>query len=855
VTVDRLFSLRFRASFRHLTRHPWQIVLTVMGVALGVAVMVSLDLAIQSSRAAFQVSQETVTGRASHQVRGGATGLPNELPARLSTEAGLRFLAPVIEGYGYHPEHPDRLLHVLGIDPISEGPFRPFLAGTPGAGSLDGTRLLTEPGSVLLSRETAEGLGVGEGDEFSLQVGGRTAGMTVIGILEAEDEWSRRGLRDLLIVDLAEGQELLDRPGRLDRIDLLIDEADEDEMLSRVEALLPPGATVEPAGDRTRSMQEMIRAFDLNLTALSLLGLIFGVFLIYNTMTFSVIQRRPVFGTLRALGVTRGEILKGILAEAAILGAAGAIVGILLGILLGRGLVGLVTRTINDLYFVVSVEGLALPPDVLLRGGLLGFAATLLATLPPALEATTVQAREALMRSTVESQVRKLLPRAARVGCAMLLTGTALLLLTERSIVAAFAGLFSIILGAALIVPVATIGMAGISRPLLRRTFGIIGGMAARGVVTSMSRTAPAVAALVVAVSVTVGLGIMIESFRGSVVRWLDVTLQADLYISAPSVVSARPGGELPPGFVQAVPSTPGIAGVSTYRGSEFTSGYGLTRLVALDLHPLGEDVLDFLSGGGPEALTLFRAGEGALISEPFSFRHDLQPGDTVSLPADTGVVPFPILGVFRDYGSEAGTVMIGRTAWDREWGDPAVTSLAVFLEDGQSPEETAALLTRLAGPDAPVIIRQNRELRALSLEVFDRTFEVTRVLRLLAFLVAFIAVLSALMALQLERTRELGVLRANGMTPAQGRGLIILQTGLMGTISGILALPVGFALAWIMIGVVNRRSFGWTIDMQVSAGLPAQALLLALSGALLAGVYPAWKLSRTSPSEALKEG
>jgi len=847
--------LRRRATSRHLTRHPWQLLLTILGVALGVAITVSLDLAIQSSREAFRISRETVTGRATHAVHGGATGLPDHLPGQLAAELGIRSIAPVVEGYATHIDHPDRVLRILGIDPFSEAPFRPLLAGEPGADSgFDGTRLLVDRGAVLLSRETAADLGVAVGDAFSISAAGRGRQLRVLGILDPEDEWSRTGLRDLLIVDIAEAQELLGRAGRIDRVDLLLMPQDEERLLREVTAMLPPEASLEAAGDRTVTMQQMTRAFDLNLTALSLLGLIFGAFLIYNTMTFSVVQRRPLFGTLRAMGVTRGELLRGILGEAALLGLAGATGGILLGILLGQGLVRLVTRTINDLYMAVSVDALTIPPEVLLRGGLLGLGVTLLATLPPAWEATTVSPGDALRRSAVESRVRELVPRAAGGGLLLLGMGALLLHFTERSIEAAFTGLFAIILGMALLVPLATVAMAHLIRPSVRRVTGVIGGMAVRGVVTSLSRTAPAVAALVVAVSVTVGLGIMIESFRGSVVRWLDVTLQADLYVSPPSVVSARAGGELPPGLVETARSHPQVEGVSTYRGTEFATGYGWTRLVALDLHPLGRDAFDFPGGEGEAEIEQFRAGEGVLISEPFAFRHALAVGDTVRLPSEVGTLALPVLAVFRDYGSELGTVMLARVTWDRGWTDDAVTSLGLFLSDGADPSMVAADLHRSTGPDSPVVIRENRELRSRSLEVFDRTFEVTRVLRLLAFLVAFIAVLSALMALQLERSRELGVLRATGMSIRQGWGLVTGQTIIMGAISGVLAVPMGLVLAWLMIHVVNRRSFGWTVAMDIGGGALLQAVLLGLAGAVLAGIYPAWKMSRTSPSEALAE-
>ena len=846
-----------RSSRRHLFRHPWQLLLTVLGVSLGVAITVSLDLAIQSSREAFRVSSETITGRATHQVLAGPSGLSDTLPARLRIEGGFRALAPVVEGWGVHPDDPTRPLRILGVDPFQEGPFRPFLGGGP-AGGLDGGLLVATAGAAFVAEATARRLGLEEGDPLPLRLVGGDRDLRVAGLLQVEDRLTRQGMGDLVVVDVAEAQDLLGRVGFLDRMDLIL--PDGAAGAARLEALaryLPSDAQVIPAGAREQTMEQMVRAFDLNLTALSLLGLVFGVFLIYNTMTFSVVQRRRLFGTLRALGVTRAQLLRQVLAEALVLGGVGAILGTALGVMLGRGLVRLITRTINDLYFVVSVEGLSLPPGVLLKGVALGVVATLLASLPPAWEATTVSPREALARSTVESRVRALLPQAALAGLLLLGLGLGLLLLTSRSLGAAFAGLFAVLVGMALLVPGASVVVLGWIRPVLVRIGGVLGGMAARGVVTSMSRTAPALASLVIAVSVVVGLGVMIQSFRGSVVRWLDVTLQADVYISPPGVVSNRLEGRLPLALVEIARTLPGVDGVSTYLSYEqMTPEYGMARFVALGLDPRGERSLDLLAGGGRspgparEALfQLFRAGEGVLISEPFAFRHRLGVGDEVVLPVGKTL---PVLGVFRDYGSEMGTVMVAAPVW----GEEALTSVALFLspEVRGDPGRMEALEMALReGAGVPMTIRSNQELRSLTLEVFDRTFEVTRVLRLLAFVVAFIAVLSALMALELERAREIGVLRASGMTPRQTWGLVSAQTGLMGILAGVLALPVGWMLAAVMIHVVNRRSFGWTLEMEVGFALPIQAVGLALAGAVLAGLYPAWRMSRTSPAEALR--
>ncbi len=405
---------------------------------------------------------------------------------------------------------------------------------------------------MFLGTQLATDLGLEVGDTLPVGREGRSAALAVAGVLVPSGELSRRAIRDLLIMDVSLAQDLFVMNGRLTWIDLILPEGEAGDRLAvDLAAHLPPGARILETGARSDGLSQMIRAFDLNLTALSLLALIFGMFLIYNTMTFSVVQRRTLFGSLRALGVTRREILGVVLGEAALLGLLGTILGLMLGIVLGRGLVGLVTRTINDLYFVLSVERLSIPPSALIKGAAMGMGATLLASLPPALEATLSPPRATLTRSVLEERARRAVPRAAKIGTGMLLAGFLCLIIPSRSILLSFAGLFGVVMGLALWTPLTTSILIRTLAPTLRRVVGILGVMAARGVVTAMSRTAPALAALVVAVSVTVGLGIMITSFRATVVRWLDGTLQADIYVSVPGLVSSRPQGTLDPGLVE----------------------------------------------------------------------------------------------------------------------------------------------------------------------------------------------------------------------------------------------------------------------------------------------------------------
>jgi putative ABC transport system permease protein len=849
-----------RSALRHALGHPWQLALSVLGVALGVAVVVGIDLASDSANRAFALSTEAITGRTTHQVFGGPAGLPDEAYRALVVEAGVRPAAPVVEGFAAVPGRAGTTLRVLGIDLFAEPPFRAYLAfGTGpaarGASPPDLSAWLTRDGAVALSPSTARALGLAPGGTLEIETGGTRRTLVLAGLIEPGDELARRALEGLVLADVATAQELLGLTGRLTRIDLIVpDGAAGEAALARARAALPPGATLVRAAARTASMQSMTGAFRLNLAALSLLALVCGAFLIYNAMTFSVVQRRPQIGRLRALGVTRREILGSVLGEAAGIGLAGTALGLLLGIVLGRGLVVLVTQTINDLYFVLTVREAIVSPGPLLKGAALGLAGTLLAALAPALEATAVPPVTVLSRSAVETRLRRGLPALTGAALGLLALAALLLAIPTRSLPVAFGGVFAVILGCALLTPaVVLLAARALARPATR-LFGILGGMAARGVAAGLSRTGVATAALMIAISVAVGVGVMIASFRQTVIRWLDYSLAPDVYVTAPSTIGSRSETPLDPALVAALRDAPGVAAAHTLRGTELETADGPLRVVAIAMTERGHRAFSFKEGR-PEAIwPAFERGGAVIVSEPFAFRRGIGAGGTVTLPTDRGPRDFPVAGVFYDYGSDQGAVMMARATWDAAFDDRGVNALGLFAAAGQDPDALAEALRARVPAGQEVVIQSQRAIKRISLEIFDRTFMITAVLRFLAFVVAFVAVLSALMALQLEKSRELGVLRANGLTPGQVFQLVAAETGILGVVAGLLALPVGLVLAALMIFVINRRSFGWSLSMAVDPWLLAQAFGVAVLAALLAGLYPALRMARTSPAVALRE-
>jgi len=845
----------WNVGWRTLLRRPWQTVLMIVGITLGVAVVVAVDLANVSASRAFDLSTEAVAGRATHEIVGGPEGLDEGLYVHLRRQGALRMAAPVVTDYVSSSQLGDRPFQLLGVDPFAEPPFRDHLWRVEDlpAGRL--TDFFTEPGALLISADVAERYGLERGDRVKLDVAGIERDAFVAGLLRPApgESLSSRALDGTLLADIATAQELLDRVGRLDRVELILPEDDE-EAVARISGLLPQGIRVQTVEARTGAIKQMTAAFRTNLTALSLLALFVGLFLIYNTMTFSVVQRRPLFGTLRCLGVTPGEVFVLVTSEALVVGVVGSALGLLLGIAMGRNAVGAVTQTITDLYFVLTVRSVGIPAVSLVKGGIIGVVATVLAASPPAWEAASVPPRAALSRSGLETKARRAVGWAAVSGLAVLGGSVGVLALPTRSLVVSFGSMSAMVLGFALLTPPVTALFMRGATVIFGRVWGSLGRMAPRGVVNSLSRTSIAVAALMIAVAVTIGVSLMIGSFRNTVVTWLGYALQGDMYIQAPSFKATQNIRTLAPGMAEIVEQSPGVTRVELIRAVYVDSPSGPVYVEAGTSTDYGEGLLYKSADGSPQETWAAVQSGAVIVSEPFANRLRLSPrGGTVALYTDEGPRTFDVAGIYYDYATSEGTVIIGMDAYRRFWSDDAVTGLAVHLAPGTDADRVARDLEDKLAPVQRVLVRPNQALREAVLAVFDRTFAITGALQMLATIVAFIGVLSALLSLELDKQRQLGILRAVGFTVRELWRLVLLETGLMGVVAGLLAMPTGYALSLILVYIINRRSFGWTLQMRIEPASFVQAGIVAVLAALLAGIYPAYRMGRMITAEALR--
>ena len=828
--------LLLRAGLRHQTRHPWQLFLGLIGIAMGVAVVLAVDLANDAAKASFALSAQQVNGEATHRITATNGRLGDETFRNLFLQPDAPTMAPVIDAKIRSVAN-DEPLRLLGLDAFSEGGFRRQLTGI----SEDGASLgdwLADPQAATLSRAAADRLRVDVGEAFEITFEGRP--YTLRASLVTDD--TSLATRNLIVVDIATAQAVTGWIGELSHIDLRLTE----DAAYAVHAKLGPAEQLVSVEDQLASTAGLSSAFELNLTAMSLLALLVGVFLIFNAISFSIVQRRRLLGRLRAIGVTRREIRQLVMREALVIAIIGSILGTLLGVWLGQGLTRIVAGTISALYYDVAAGALTWQSTTLLKAWLLGIGGTLFAAWLPARQAAQTPPLTTLSRAALETSVRRALPRVGAIGLLLIGAGLVIAIYLPGGVFIGFIGLFVLLIGAAMLTPLA---LSLIHRLLRTIPFRGIVRMAVRDIDRHLSRLGTAGAALMVAIAASVGVAVMVESMRGAVSDWLDALLTADIYVAAEAFQENAP---LPSDVVAQLPKIDGVIAYSSYRDHNVDVAGRRTMLVAAELAPASRSGFEFLSGSSSEAWQAFNSG-GVIISEPLSYRLGLQAGDRIDLATPDGMQAFDIGGVFRDFASEHGRAFIDADTYRTVWRDNKIDTVALFSQNSDA-EVLLDRVTAYFKDRDDLTYTAAKEIHAESMRIFDRTFRITDVLRWLSLIIAFIGVLSALMALQLERRKEYAVLRALGLTRMQVSLLIVMESLILGLVASLLAIPVGLAMAWILTAAIQLRAFGWSMPLSLVSEPYLLALATGVGAALLASILPAQRASRENPAPQLRE-
>jgi len=840
----------YRLLGRPLLSDPLRTALTVLAVALGVAVVVAIDLAGEASAGSFQSSMETLTGEADLEISA-VGGVDEQLLGELVRLPYNLDFSPRVEGFAI-VDATGATVPVFGLDLIGDATLQRAQPESGGESAFDFEEI---------DAQTAVWVGYGLADEpggtLRLQINDRFLDYTIAGVLRAEG-FQGVSVKDVVILDIATAQRALDKSGRLDRIQVYEPETGEvQDWASIIRKNLPAGVEVSAIGSSSEENSKMLGAFRWNLRVLSYLSLIVGAFLIYNTVAVSVVRRRPEIGVLRALGATRQHVRWAFLAEAAVLGAAGTVVGLLLGRVLATGAVELMSLTVQTLYVTSAPGEIAVTLPSLLTAALAGVGVALLAAWIPAKEAAAVPPTEAMARGRRDFDAHQGVGRRlAAAGAVFVAAGLASLAPPVNG-APLFGYLAAVLLlaASALAAPWFVKTASGLGTRWAFRLFGIEGFLGSRSVAAALARTAILVGALSTATAMLVSIGVMVGSFRETVLVWMDRQLRADLFI--------RPAGDpatdryptMAVALADAIEAMPEVEAVDRFRAYPIRYNGQRSNLGAGDAALHGRRAgIRFLEGGRPEeVLPKLQAGPYAIVSEPFARKHNVWTGDTLTLPLGGQSVELENLGVFYDYTSERGAVIMDRQALLRYLPDPDVSSLAVYLRPGADPD---AIQDRIVAenPRRQLYIATNSRLRTEAIAIFDRTFAITWALEAVAVTVAVLGMAGALLALVIDRKREIAVLRFLGASSGQIRKLILTESGLLGLMSIVLGTALGTVLSLVLIYVINKQSFGWTIQFHWPVGL----LLLALAGvyfaSVAAGLYPARLAARLNPIEAAHE-
>ena len=775
-----------------------RLLLAVAGVALGVALGVAVHLINASAIGEFTTAARTLSGDADLVVRGPLQGFDESVYPVIAALGGVGIASPALDFDVRVPGH--RALHLLAVDAFRALRIQPALFGS----EFGQVHALLESDAIVLSQSAAEELGLHAGEYLNAQAGTQLTRLHVIAVLPAAANAQR-----VAFADIATAQWRLQRLGVVDRIDIrLAPGANAATVAANIAALLPPGVQVSDTDEQSRQAEGMTRAYRVNLNMLALVALFTGSFLVFATQALTIVQRRGEIAILRVLGLTRGGTMRILLAESIFIGAVGSALGIALGFALAHFALHRFGGDLGAGYFSgVAVE---LHPDPLVVAAyfVLGIVAAVAGCALPAWTAASSAPAPALKAAAALESAGKARPHWPGFALVAVAVPLALLPAFAELPVGGYAAVAALLAGALWLAPaVAETILQRLPSP--RAAVALIAVQQLRG---TNSQLGISISAIVVSFSLMAAMLIMIGSFRGSLEDWLRDILPADAYIRAGG---AGQTGFLDTSTLRAVAALPAVARVSGVRIQELRlqPERAPVTLLARDFDPAGAEALPLLAGR-----SLPRRGDlpPVWISESAADLYGWSAGSEVTLPLGGNEVRYAVAGVWRDYTRQNGTLLIERAHYVAITGDERVNDVWVWLGAGKSVAMLNAELNRVLGGAGLVDVRDAAGIRSASLALFDRTFAVTYLLEAVAVLIGLFGISVGFSSQVLARRAEFGMLRHVGVTRGQIAALLGIEGLLAGCIGVAYGLVTGAAISVVLIHVINRQSFHWSMDLHV---------------------------------------
>mgnify|MGYP006154245581 FL=1 len=843
---------------RPVLRDPFRMVITILGVAIGVAVFLSIQLANRQTLQSFEESVNLVLGRADAVVHAEGMAFDEKYFQELSRVREFVKSYPVIEGYGVELKT-GQVVEILGTDLLQDSGIRDFSIKTLEKDLKGLLPLIMDPKGIVLPEKFIPGTSFKPGDKISFLINGIEKTFNVNAILE--NKGLARALNgNFALMDIAAAQWAFERIGKLDRIDIEFkSKKNFESMAEKISEVLPGFLRVDRPERKNRQVEKMLQAFQYNLTALSFVALIVALYLIYNMVALSVVRRRTEIGTLRAIGATPLLIASIFFIEAGIIGAAGSVIGVWLGKYLAKFSLNAVSVTVNNLYtpsYVTEVEfhwGQSWPYL------LLGVGLSLVSSLIPAIDAARTSPTIVMRRGSYDVKIFRGDRRLTLLALASFVLAGIFSLLPPIGGFPyfGFLAVFLVIMGVSFLSPAALLLGRDLLKGVCKKFFGGEGFLASMNLSQNIGRNSLAISSLAIAFMMIISMSIMVHSFRQTVIVWIGQTLKADLFVQVAGGRDIDYQYTLPGDRVGDIRKIPGVAAVDLFRAQDISYNDKPAVLGSGDFKALSRyGNLVIKSGPSAQELAAEMIGQDrAIVSESFALKHEVEIGDSLYLETPNGSAELQVVAVYYDYSRERGYIIIDRSIFIKYYSDTDVNSFVIYLSNKNEIENVRQEILKTLGADYNLVIRSNSELKKNVLEIFDKTFAITYSLEIIAGCVALLGLFNTLIALILERKREIGILRFIGGFREQVKRMVLIEAGILGFIGSILGVVAGAIVSYILIFVINKQSFGWTIQIHYPYAFVLFSLLLFWGVSFIAGLYPAKLAASLNPKEAVRVG
>nr|WP_302675786.1 FtsX-like permease family protein [Sphingomonas faeni] len=796
--------------------HPARFVMTAVAIAVGVALGFAVHLVNGSALASFDGAMRGVSGAAELSVRATSPlGFDERLYPRVARTDGVADTSPVVR---LDARIGTKRLTLLGVDVVRAAVVTPSLIGARPQGADTGNDAVFDEDTLFLSRAALTQVGAKIGSRVTVVANGRSVPLRVAGTLPATDAAVAVG-----VMDIAAAQWRFGRLGRIDRLDLALSDRGAAEAALR--ATLPADAILSTAETQNAQGDSLSRAYRVNLDMLALVALLTGGFLVYSAQSLSVVRRQRAFALLRTLGMPRGGIIAAVVVEGLAIGLVGASAGLVMGYALAWGALHWFGGDLGAGYFGGATAHVVIQPVAALGFFSLGLLASILGSALPARVAARAAPAAALKNAGDVLDPRRRVAWWPAVALLVAGGGAALLPAVGGLPLFGFAGMALMLAG----------GVAGVPwfartllTPLAKRTRGSVPGLLAiRHLHGAPGEAATALCGIVASTALMIAMATMVTSFRGAVDEWLNQVLGADLYLRTTA------GASFDPATRTRLATTPGIERLAFSRQIPLT--------IAADRPPVsliarpergGRDPLLVLIQTAPP---LPKTALPVWVSEPAQRLYGWDPGERITLPI-AGRTQFVVAGVWRDYGRQAGAVLIDEGDYQRLTGDDARDEISAMIAPSRDPAQVARAITAKlpAGLREQVEVSQPATLRRLALTIFDRSFAVTYLLEAVAILVGLAGVAATMSAQTIAREREFGMLRHLGLTRRQLTSMLATEGAIVGLTGALAGIGLGLLLSQVLIHVINPQSFNWTMTTRVPIGTLI-GVAAALTGAAAA--------------------